>query len=114
MNVLWKLKKAFVKDVIEHWPDDQAPAYNTVSTILRMLEDENKEKTYVTHESFGRSHRYMPLISKAQYQKKLLNNVVENVFSGSRMGLLSSLLDDESLSEKERQELQNLIDNFAE
>ena len=57
MNILWSLKKAFVKEIIAQWPDqDSLPAYNTISTIVRILE----EKGYVQHEAFGRSHQYFP------------------------------------------------------
>lgn len=107
MNILWVLKKAFVKDIISEWPEQDQPAYNTISTIVRILED----KQYVGHESFGRSHQYFPLISKGKYQKRLLKNVMENVFSGSLTGMVSSLLDDNQLSSDELQEIKNMIED---
>ena len=107
MNILWVLKKAFVKEIIAHWPDqDDLPKYNTVSTIVRILE----EKSYVDHEAFGRSHQYFPIVSKGKYQKRLMKNVMDNVFSGSLTGMLSSLLDSEKISTKELDELRSLID----
>ncbi|MEO0897299.1 MAG: BlaI/MecI/CopY family transcriptional regulator [Bacteroidota bacterium] len=107
MNILWSLKKAFVKDIIAKWPDqDNLPKYNTVSTIVRILE----EKGYVGHESFGRSHEYYPLIKKGSYQKKFMTNVLENVFSGSLNGMISSLLDNEQLQQKDLQALKNFIE----
>ncbi|MFK7926441.1 MAG: BlaI/MecI/CopY family transcriptional regulator [Bacteroidia bacterium] len=105
MNLLWGLKKAFVKDIIADWPDEEQPAYNTISTIVRILE----EKEYVGHESFGRSHRYFPLLTKGKYQKRLLKNVMENVFSGSLTGMVSSLLDENQLSTKELSDLKSMI-----
>jgi len=105
MNLLWSLKKAFVKDLIADWPDEEQPAYNTISTIVRILE----EKEYVGHESFGRSHQYFPLLTKGKYQKRLLKNVMENVFSGSLTGMVSSLLDDNQLSAKELEDIKSLI-----
>lgn len=110
MNLLWSVQKAFVKELIEKWPEKPVPAYNTISTIVRILE----EKGYVGHDAFGRSHQYRPLISKRQYQKRLLNNVLDNVFSGSFSGLVSSLLDQESLSKKDLDDLQRLIDDSKE
>ncbi|MEL6590483.1 MAG: BlaI/MecI/CopY family transcriptional regulator [Bacteroidota bacterium] len=109
MNILWVLKKAFVKDIISEWPgpEKEQPAYNTISTIVRILED----KQYVGHESFGRSHQYFPLISKGKYQKRLLKNVMENVFSGSLTGMVSSLLDDNQLSSDELKEIKNIIED---
>ena len=106
MNILWSLKKAFVKEIIAQWPDKQ-PAYNTVSTIVRILEN----KQYVSHESFGRSHRYFPIISKSRYQKRLLKNVMENVFSGSLTGMVSSLLDNEKVSHDEIVEIKKMIED---
>ncbi|MEO1383123.1 MAG: BlaI/MecI/CopY family transcriptional regulator, partial [Bacteroidota bacterium] len=78
MNILWQLKQAFVKEIINEWPEETKPKYNTVSTIVRILE----EKGYAGHEAQGRSHRYHPLITKGKYQQKLVRNVLDNVFSG--------------------------------
>ncbi len=105
MNLLWNLKKAFVKEIIAQWPEKE-PAYNTISTIVRILE----EKGFVGHESFGRSHQYFPLISKGKYQQHLLKNVMDNVFSGSLKGMVSSLLSQEKLSEKELSEIKQILD----
>lgn len=105
MNILWGLKKAFVKEIIGNWPDKPEPAYNTISTIVRILE----EKEFVHHESFGRSHQYFPMISKGKYQKRLLKNVMDNVFSGSVTGMVSSLLSQKKLSDKELNEIKQLL-----
>ncbi|MEZ4827457.1 MAG: BlaI/MecI/CopY family transcriptional regulator [Bacteroidia bacterium] len=107
MNILWGMKKAFVKDIIAKWPENSEPAYNTISTIVRILE----EKGYVGHDSQGRSHQYYPLITKSKYQKRLISNVLDNVFSGSLTGMVSSLLDNEKISADELNELKRLIDN---
>ncbi len=108
MNILWGLKKGFVKDIISQWPDqEKPPKYNTVSTIVRILET----KGYVDHESEGRSHKYFPIVSKGQYQKKFIQNVLENVFSGSMAGMVSSLLDSQQLSSKELSELKGIIED---
>lgn len=107
MNLLWSLKQALVKELIARWPaDEPLPKYNTVSTIVRILE----EKGFVAHESEGRSHRYYPLISKRQYQKRLLHNVIDNVFAGSLTGMVSSLLDSQRVSSEELARLKSLID----
>lgn len=106
MNILWGLKKGFVKDIISRWPgDEKLPKYNTVSTIVRILED----KGYVDHESEGRSHKYFPIITKGQYQKKLIGNVLENVFSGSMTGMVSSLLDSQKVSQTELDQIKDLL-----
>lgn len=108
MGVLWKLEHAFVKDILEHWPDSPKPAYNTVSTIVRILQD--KKKGYIDHESHGRAHQYFPVISKEDYQQMFLENAVEKVFSGSVTSLLSTLMDNESVSKEELEELRKLLD----
>jgi len=107
MNILWSLKKAFVKEIIAEWSEKPEPAYNTVSTIVRIL----AEKKYVAHESHGRSHRYYPIVSKGKYQKRLLSNVMENVFSGSLTGMVSSLLDDQKISRTDLDELKRMIED---
>ena len=72
MNVLWRLRKAFVNDIIDEWPEDKTPAYNTVSTIVRILQ----KKGFVEHKAYGRSHQYHPAVTKAQYQKRHITNVL--------------------------------------
>lgn len=106
MNILWVLKKGFVKDIIAQWPaDEELPKYNTVSTIVRILE----KKGYVDHKSEGRSHKYFPVISKGKYQKKLIGNVLENVFSGSLTGMVSSLLDSQKVSQGDLDQIKTLL-----
>ncbi len=111
MNILWKLKKGFVKDILERWPEDpepdaKKPAYNTVSTTVRILED----KGYIDHKAFGRTYEYFPSISKAEYQKRLLGNVIENAFGGSVKSLMSALVDADKVSDKDLTDIQDLID----
>lgn len=107
MNILWKKKKAFVKDVLESWDEDPKPAYNTISTTVRILQ----EKEFVGHEAFGRSHKYYPLVSKFKYQKNFLHNALDSVFSGDPSTLVSALLDEGKISETEINELKDLIKN---
>lgn len=106
MNHLWDMKKAFVKEVIEAWGPDSKPAYNTISTVVRNLE----EKGFVGHESFGRSHRYFPVVSRVRYQKRAVKNVLDSVFSGSVTSLVSTIVDNRNLSDEELLELREMID----
>jgi predicted transcriptional regulator len=107
MHLLWVKEKAHVKDLIEIWDETPVPAYNTVSTVVRILE----EKGFVGHEAMGRSHKYFPTLSKADYQKRLMKNVLESVFSGSVTSLVSTLVDNEQLSDAEVDEIKKMIDN---
>lgn len=104
MHVLWKLKKAFVKEVIEELPEPK-PAYNTVSTIIRILE----KKGAVVHEAFGKSHRYSPLISKEDYQKFSMKTMLKSYFSNSMSNFVSFFAEEGELSKSEFDELEELI-----
>jgi len=105
MQVLWKLKKAFVKEIIEKIPEPK-PAYNTVSTIVRILE----KKEFVGHEAFGKTFRYYPLISKKEYSKRFLKNFVGNYFSNSYKQMVSFFTKEESFSLQEMEEMKQLIE----
>lgn len=111
MDVLWKLNKGFVKDILEHWPESPAPAYNTISTIVRILQD---KKGCIGHIAHGRTHEYVPLISKDEYQKAFINIAVEKVFAGSVSSLLSTLMGNEKVSMDELVELRKIIDKGGE
>jgi len=93
MQVLWDKEKAFVKELIEAFPAPK-PAYNTVSTIVRILE----KKGFVTYEAYGKSHQYRPVISKEEYSRKYLNRFVNNYFSGSYQQLVSFFTKQDEMS----------------
>ena len=84
MQILWRLEKAFVKDIVEQMPSPK-PAYNTVSTITRILE----KKGFVGYKAYGKTHEYFPLVSKDKYTKFYLNNLVGGYFNGSIQSLVS-------------------------
>lgn len=106
MQVFWKLKKAFVKEVIAHLPEDPKPPYNTVSSVVRLLE----QKGYLGHKAYGKSYQYFPLVSKAAYRKQYLKKMLSGYFENSPASLLSFLVREEGLSEEERAELKKIID----
>jgi BlaI family transcriptional regulator, penicillinase repressor len=84
MQILWLLEKGFVKDIIEKMPEPK-PAYNTVSTIVRILET----KGFVGHKAYGKTHEYFPVISKEKYTRFYLNNLIRGYFNGSFQNLVS-------------------------
>lgn len=96
MQVLWELKRAFVKEIIDRLPGPK-PAYNTVSTIVRILQD----KGFVGHEAFGKSHCYYPLIDKNTYTKKFLKNFIGNYFENSFSHMVSFFAKEENIDLKE-------------
>ena len=105
MKILWHLKKAFVKEIMEQIEGDQ-PHYNTLSTIVRNLE----EKEYVGHEAFGKTHRYFPLVSKENYRKKFVNSSMVDFFDNSYKNLVSFFAKEEKISVDELKEIINLIE----
>ncbi len=84
MQILWGLKKGFVKDMVEQMPEPK-PAYNTVSTIIRILE----RKGFVGYKAYGKTHEYFPLVAKEKYSKFYLNNFLKGYFGGSFQNLVS-------------------------
>ena len=93
MQILWKLQKGFVKDIIEEMPEPK-PAYNTVSTIVRILET----KGFVGHKAYGKTHEYFPLITKDKYTRFYLNNMISGYFNGSFQNLVSFFAKEHNLS----------------
>ena len=106
MNLLWDKEKAFVKALVDEWPLEPKPAYNTISTVVRILED----KGFVAHEAFGRTHQYFALVQREEYQKNLMQNVLQNVFAGDVTTMVSTLVDNENISSTELDAIRKLID----
>ena len=106
MQVLWKLKQAFVKDIIEQLPDNPKPPYNTVSSVVRILE----RKGYVGFRAYGKTYEYFPLISKAQYRAGTLKRLLTRYFDNSPAALVSYMVE-ETLSPKEIAQLRKLLDD---
>lgn len=84
MQILWDLEKGFVKDIIQKMPDPK-PAYNTVSTIVRILE----QKGFVDHNAYGKTHEYFPLVSRPEYTRTFMKNFVSSYFKGSFREMVS-------------------------
>lgn len=106
MQILWKLENAFVKDIVEEMPDPK-PAYNTVSTIVRILET----KGFVDHKAYGKTHEYFPLISKEKYTKFYLNNLLKGYFNGSFQNLVSFFAKENKMDIKSLEKLLEEIKN---
>lgn len=105
MQILWKLEKAFIKDVMVYLPEPK-PAYNTVSTIVRIME----KKGFVGYKAYGKTHEYFPLVSKPEYTKKFLRGFVKDYFSNSYKQMVSFFAKDEKLSLTEMEEMRKLIE----
>ena len=105
MMILWKAGKAFVKDILAEFRGEK-PHYNTLSTIVRNLE----EKGYVSHEVFGNTHRYFPLITKEAYRKRFINATIADYYDNSYKSLVSLFAREEKISVKELKEIIALIE----
>lgn len=100
MQVLWTLKKSFLKEIVENSPEPR-PHPNTIATILKIL----IEKGYVDFETQGRNNLYAPKISREEYGKKSAQQVVKGYFNGSPALLVSQFLSDNKLSVEELEEM---------
>lgn len=105
MQVLWKLNKAFVKDIIEELEEEPKPPYNTISSIVRLLE----KKGYVAYKAYGKTYEYFPAISKEEYTKTTFSKLFSGYFDSSPASLLSFMVKEEKLSEKDIEEIKALI-----
>ena len=100
MQILWKLEKAFVNDIIDRMPEPK-PAYNTVSTIIRILE----KKEIVGHTAYGKTHQYHPLITKEEYTRGYMKGFLKRYFSDSYKNMVSFFTRNEKLSVSELEDM---------
>ncbi|MEM8845891.1 MAG: BlaI/MecI/CopY family transcriptional regulator [Bacteroidota bacterium] len=105
MNMLWKRKKAFMKDLIDSYPEPK-PANTTVATLLKRMTD----KGFITYTNVGRSREYYPLVKKKDYFSKQVNGLIKNFFNGSPSQFASFFTQETDLSKSELEELKKLID----
>ncbi len=105
MHILWKLEKAFVKDVLQEI-EEEKPHYNTLSTIIRNLE----EKNYVSYNAFGKTHQYFPIVTKEAYKKKFMNTAIDNYFNSSYKNVVSFFAKEEKISVAELKEIISIIE----
>jgi len=105
MQVLWSIGKGFVNDVIKELPTPR-PAYNTVSTIIRILE----QKGFVGHNAYGRAHEYYPLVAKKEYSQAYFRHFMTNYF-GSYKSLATFFTREEDLSLSELEEIKKMVDD---
>ena len=105
MQIIWRLKKAFVKEVMAEITEDQ-PHYNTLSTIVRNLE----EKGFVAHNAFGNTHQYYPIVKMEDYRKRFMNTAIENYFGSSYKNMVSFFAKEEKISADELREILAMIE----
>lgn len=104
MQILWTKEKAFVNDILEEMPEPR-PAYNTVSTVMRVL----VEKKFVSYHNFGKTHQYYPLVEREDYMEGYMTSVVDNFFSGSVKAVVSFFAKRDNFSKEEVDELIDIL-----
>ena len=104
MHVLWEMGNAFVKDIVQRMPDPK-PAYNTVSTIVRIME----KKGFVSHKAYGNTHEYFPKVSKEEYTKLFMQNFAKRYFKDSYQDMVSFFTKDRNLTIGELEDIKNMI-----
>jgi predicted transcriptional regulator len=105
MQLLWKQKRAYMKDLVEDYPDPK-PATTTVATLLKRMQD----KKFVGYEQLGRARRYFPLVTKRDYFSKQVNGMIKQFFNNSPSQFASFFTEESNLSKSELQALRKLID----
>jgi predicted transcriptional regulator len=105
MQYLWELGKAFLKDIVEQFPEPR-PAYTTVSTVIRVL----VKKEFIGFNTYGKVNEYFPLISKAKYFQSRLKPILSNYMSGSPETFVS-FFTNSKLSLTELEEIKKLVDD---
>ena len=106
MLYFWERGAMFVKDVVALY-DDPKPHFNTISTMVRTLE----AKGFLDHEAFGNTYRYRPIISQEEFSKGVLGSVVTRYFENSYKSVVSALIDEETISIEELEELIRKVNN---
>ena len=105
MQVVWAKGRVFVKDVLAEMPEPK-PAYNTVSTFIRILE----KKGFIGHTAYGKSYEYYPLIPKEEYTGTFMTGVLNNFFGGSLSRLVSYFSDKKAISLEEADEILKMLE----
>tara|TARA_R100001463_G_scaffold18691_2_gene46588 strand:- start:581 stop:949 length:369 start_codon:yes stop_codon:yes gene_type:complete len=106
MEILWKQERAFMKDLIEAYPEPK-PSTTTVATLLKRMQDKN----FVDYKQIGRSREYFPLVKKKDYFSKHVNSLIKNFFNNSPSQFASFFTEETNLSKKELEALKTLIDS---
>lgn len=107
MRIFWKLERAIVRDILDQLPEPKPP-YTTLASSVKVLE----KKGYLGHKSYGKTNEYFTLIAESDYRKKSFNSLVKNFFNGSVENVLTFLVKEKKVTEKELEELQKMIDGY--
>ncbi|MBP7508082.1 MAG: BlaI/MecI/CopY family transcriptional regulator [Prolixibacteraceae bacterium] len=104
MQILWEMEEGFVNDIVDRMPEPK-PAYNTVSTIVRILE----KKGFVDHKAFGKTHQYFPLIQKKDYTRSYMKSFIGSYFGNSFKEMVSFFAKEDNMSVGEIEKLMHEV-----
>ncbi len=104
MQILWRIERGVVHAIIDEM-EEPRPAYNTISTVVRILE----KKGFVGHKAYGKTHEYYPTVTKEEYTSRYMTTVLDNFFDGSLSRLVSFFSSERNLSTEELDELMRII-----
>lgn len=107
MQILWKIEKGFINDILEHFPEPKPP-YNSVSTIVRVL----VKKEIVGFKAYGKTYEYYPLVSKEEYRNGQLNRLTKNYFGNSLKQVVSFFSENKNLDIKEVDEVMKMLEEI--
>ena len=105
MQYLWELKKGFLKDIVESFPEPR-PAYTTISTVIRVL----VKKGFIDYKTYGKVNEYYPKIARMEYFNSQMNSMISHHFGGSVVDFASFFTAQEDMNLSELEEIRNLID----
>ena len=108
MQIIWNLGKCLVRDIIDQLPEDPKPPYNTISSVVRLLES----KGFLGFKAYGKTHEYFPLITKEQYKEVTFKKIFADYFDNSPESLLSFMVKKENMTNEEIDKIKRMIDNF--
>ena len=109
MQILWEKDRAFMKDLIDAYPDPK-PAPTTIATLLKRMQDKN----FVDYKKLGRSREYYALVKRKDYFSKQVNGMIKNFFNDSASQFASFFTKETNLSKEELEDLKKLIDKEIE
>ena len=109
MQYIWKLEKAFLKDIVDEFPEPK-PAYTTVSTVVRVL----VEKGFIKYKTYGKIREYYPSISKKEYSRLFFKKWISSFFNNSKKNFASFFMNETDMNITELEELRNMIEKEIE
>lgn len=109
MQVIWRKGRAVMGEIVDDFPQDDRPAYTTISTVVRILE----KKGFVGHESYGKVHCYHPLVSREEYRGNMLSGIMNNLFDNSPLELMACFADSGKLTVEQYEKLRGMIEDMA-